>query len=68
MKTSVRYDQNTATFIYLFIYFLTQVHYLHNSLNPSDMALSGGGFFRLDMALLVSVNRSTLNNSSQTKN
>ncbi|EEC04170.1 predicted protein [Ixodes scapularis] len=39
---------------------VNEVHYLHNSLNPSDMALSGGGFFRLDMALLVSITGSII--------
>ncbi|CAN8006289.1 unnamed protein product, partial [Ixodes pacificus] len=40
--------------------YVHQVHYLHNSLNPSDMALSGGGFFRLDMPLLVSITGSII--------
>ncbi|KAH9380491.1 hypothetical protein HPB48_014081 [Haemaphysalis longicornis] len=34
---------------------LKQIEYLHDIIEPDDMCLSGGGFFCLNKALLVSV-------------
>ncbi|XP_037524527.1 uncharacterized protein LOC119401674 [Rhipicephalus sanguineus] len=35
--------------------YLIQVRYLHNIIEPEDMCLTGGNFFRLDSGLLVTV-------------
>ncbi|CAN8022607.1 unnamed protein product [Ixodes persulcatus] len=56
--TETRMHRCPASSFVLFYFF--QLRFLHESIDPKDMCLSGGGFFRLNKPLLVSMTGSII--------